>query len=43
MSRLQVETEVPNFVLNDFEGREVELKSFRKIKNVLLVFNRGFL
>ncbi len=43
MSKLQVEVEAPNFVLNDFDGKKVYLTSFRNIKNVLLVFNRGFL
>ena len=43
MSKVQVEIEAPNFVLNDFNGKEVDLNRFRNIKNVLLVFNRGFL
>lgn len=43
MSKVQVEIEAPNFVLNDFDGKEVNLNRFRNIKNVLLVFNRGFI
>ena len=43
MSKVQVNTEAPNFVLNDFDGKEISLSSYRNTKNVLLVFNRGFL
>jgi len=43
MSKLQVNAEAPDFVLNDFNGREVCLSAYRNRKNVLLVFNRGFL
>ena len=43
MSKLQVEVEAPNFVLNDFNNKERSLSSYRNIKNVLLVFNRGFI
>ena len=43
MSKLQVTVEAPDFVLNDFQGQEVALSGFRDRRNVLLVFNRGFL
>jgi peroxiredoxin len=43
MSKLEANANAPNFVLNDFNGNPVELKTFRNQKNVLLVFNRGFL
>ena len=42
MSKVQINVEAPNFVLNDFDGKEVSLSGYRNIKNVLLVFNRGF-
>jgi len=43
MSKLQIAVEAPDFVLNDFRGQAVSLNDFRDRKNVLLVFNRGFL
>jgi peroxiredoxin len=33
----------PNFTLPDFSGTSVSLSDYRGRKNVLLVFNRGFL
>ena len=43
MTKLQIEAEAPNFILNDFNGTIVDLSSFRSHKNVLVVFNRSFL
>jgi len=43
MSRLEAGVAAPDFVLNNFKGKIVDLKSFRDKKNILLVFNRGFL
>ena len=43
MSKVQINVEAPDFVLNDFDSKEVSLFSYRNIKNVLLVFNRGFM
>ncbi len=43
MLKVQINVEAPNFVLNDFNNKEISLSSYRNIKNVLLVFNRGFL
>ena len=43
MAKLQVGVEATDFVLNDFRGQEVALSGFKNRKNVLLVFNRGFL
>jgi peroxiredoxin len=42
MSKVQINMQAPDFVLADFTGREVALRTFRDHKNVLLVFNRGF-
>ena len=43
MSKLAVEVEAPNFVLKDFTGKKIELSAYKNKKNVLLVFNRGFM
>ncbi|MGE0087458.1 MAG: hypothetical protein AB7S75_23875 [Desulfococcaceae bacterium] len=43
MQKIQVDEKSPDFVLNDFNGKEVSLSAYRNRKNVLLVFNRGFL
>ena len=43
MSKVQVNTEAPDFVLNDFDGEEISLSNYRNTKKVLLVFNRGFI
>lgn len=33
----------PDFTLTDTDGEEVRLSDFRNSKNVVLVFNRGFM
>lgn len=43
MSRAELNKPAPNFTLKDFNGREINLIDFENKKNVLLVFNRGFL
>jgi peroxiredoxin len=42
MSRAELYKPAPNFTLMDFNGHEVRLADFQRQKNVLLVFNRGF-
>lgn len=42
MPRLATIT-APDFTLDDFQGNPVSLADFRGQKNVLLVFNRGFM
>jgi peroxiredoxin len=42
-NRVELNTPAPDFVLTDFEGNEVRLSDFQDKKNVLLVFNRGFI
>jgi peroxiredoxin len=37
-----VGSRAPNFTLTDTRGENVRLSDFRNEKNVLLVFNRGF-
>ena len=43
MSKVNINTPAPNFVLQDFQGNMVSLAHFKEKQNVLLVFNRGFM
>lgn len=43
MSRVELNQSAPDFNLVDFKGNEIHLSDFRGTKNILLVFNRGFL
>ncbi|MBP6176766.1 MAG: redoxin domain-containing protein [Anaerolineales bacterium] len=43
MSRAELNKPAPDFTLTDFNGKEISLTDFQGNKNVLLVFNRGFL
>jgi peroxiredoxin len=40
--RVKFNQPAPDFTLRDFNGNEVSLSDFQGLKNVLLVFNRGF-
>ncbi len=42
MSKVAIHTPAPDFELEDFSGRTVRLSDYQGKKNVLLVFNRGF-
>jgi len=41
--RIELNKQAPDFTLQDFQGNQVSLTDFRDKKNVLLVFNRGFM
>ena len=43
MPKVQLNMPAPDFTLNDFKDEPVRLAEFRGGKNVVLVFNRGFL
>ena len=43
MSRVELNTPAPGFSLPDLNGKNVALSSYAGRKNVLIVFNRGFL
>ncbi len=43
MSRVELNTNAPDFTLPDFRGNSVQLSDFTGRKNVLVVFNRGFI
>jgi peroxiredoxin len=40
--RVELNTPAPNFELTDYKGNIVRLSDFKGKKNILLVFNRGF-
>jgi peroxiredoxin len=42
MTQISINEAAPDFSLADFTGREVRLSEYRGVKNVLLIFNRGF-
>jgi peroxiredoxin len=42
MARVHLELIAPDFAMLDHQGQEVRLSNYRGQKNVLLVFNRGF-
>ncbi|MBN2553910.1 MAG: redoxin domain-containing protein [Spirochaetales bacterium] len=43
MARVEVNTNAPEFALEDLNGKNVSLSDYSGRKNVLVVFNRGFL
>jgi peroxiredoxin len=43
MPRVELNTKAPDFTLNDIHGKSVSLTDYAGKKNVLVVFNRGFL
>jgi peroxiredoxin len=42
MPRVKINTQSPDFALNNFEGESIQLSQFKGKSNVLIVFNRGF-
>jgi peroxiredoxin (alkyl hydroperoxide reductase subunit C) len=42
MSPVELNAIAPDFALNDHRGQEVRLSDYGGKRNVLLVFNRGF-
>jgi peroxiredoxin len=43
MPRIALDQPAPDFSLLDYQGCAVNLSDYRGKKNVLLVFNRGFM
>ena len=43
MAKVELNTQAPEFALPDFNGNSVSLADFSGQKNVLVVFNRGFI
>ncbi|HSQ27928.1 MAG TPA: redoxin domain-containing protein [Anaerolineales bacterium] len=43
MSSVSLNSPAPDFTLQDFNGQEVKLSQFAGERNVVLVFNRGFM
>jgi peroxiredoxin len=42
MPKVSLNTQAPDFALQNFQGETVRLSDYRGKSNVLLVFNRGF-
>ncbi len=42
MAKVELNTHAPEFTVLDFNGSNVSLSDFAGQKNVLVVFNRGF-
>ena len=40
--RVQINQTAPDFTLTDANGQQVSISDFKNKRNVLLVFNRGF-
>lgn len=43
MSKVSIHQTAPDFQLTDYKGRLIKLSNFKGQKNVVLVFNRGFM
>lgn len=43
MAKQQEGVQAPDFSLNDFRGNPVRLSNFQGHRNVVVVFNRGFM
>lgn len=43
MSKVQVNLPAPDFTQDDVYGNPVQLSGFKSRKNIMLVFNRGFM
>jgi peroxiredoxin len=39
---VQIDTDAPDFEMQDFRDASVRLSDFKNRKNVVIVFNRGF-
>ena len=42
MSKISMNAPAPDFVLADFNGKNIRLSDYKGNSNVLLIFNRGF-
>ena len=40
--KISLDTEAPDFSLNDYSGKPIKLSDYRGKQNAVLVFNRGF-
>ena len=40
--KISLDTEAPDFSLNDYSGQRINLSDYRGKQHVVLVFNRGF-
>ena len=42
MPRISLNTQAPDFQMEDFAGRSIRLSDFGGARHVILIFNRGF-
>ncbi len=43
LAQVELNTPAPDFSLNDFNGKKVQLSDYKTQKNVVIVLNRGFI
>jgi peroxiredoxin len=43
MAKIDINSKAPDFELQDINGKNIRLSDYTKNRNVLLVFNRGFM
>jgi len=43
MPKVNIDKPAPNFSIEDFRGKQFSLSNLKGQKNILLIFNRGFL
>ena len=43
MPKVSLNTPAPNFTLEDYRGKSISLSDYQDKKNVVVVFNRGFM
>jgi peroxiredoxin len=42
MSKVPLNKIAPDFEINNYQGKKIHLSDYKAKKNILLVFNRGF-
>ena len=43
MAKVSIDAPAPDFELADYKGNQFKLSSYKNKKNVVLIFNRGFM
>jgi len=42
VTKVAIDQNAPDFRLEDYLGKSIQLSDYREKKNVILIFNRGF-